>query len=136
MCIRTCLCVCMCNSPQNSVLLILNFSMYLSNYCTVSHPHFCLLHFSPTANDSTDRNSISCSRVKGPYARHEGVWRSSGISPLVLIVGTRLKVSGQLHAPSALPSRIEPTVPNEIRVWMKPQSRFGCSGEDKISCLC
>jgi hypothetical protein len=39
-----------------------------------------------------------------------------------------MEVSGQLHAPAALPPRKEPLVPTD-----GPQSRSGCGGEEKNS---
>jgi hypothetical protein len=38
-------------------------------------------------------------------------WGSGGIAPLILYVGTRLEVSGQLHTPDALPPGKVPLVP-------------------------
>jgi hypothetical protein len=39
-----------------------------------------------------------------------GAPRREGIAPLILDLGTRIEVSGQLHAPAALPPGKEPVV--------------------------
>jgi hypothetical protein len=45
-----------------------------------------------------------------------------------------MEVSGQLHAPAALPPRKEPQYPLDRKLG-GPQSRPGRDGEEKISCL-
>jgi hypothetical protein len=41
----------------------------------------------------------------------KGYWVSGGIAPCILDLGTKMEVSGQLHAPAALPPGKEPLVP-------------------------
>jgi hypothetical protein len=56
---------------------------------------------------------------------------SGCIEPHFLDLGTSFKVSGQLHAPPALPPGKGPRYPFDRRLG-GPQSRSGRFGEDKI----
>jgi hypothetical protein len=42
-----------------------------------------------------------------------------------------MEVSGQLHAPAALPPRQEPSGTHLTGGWVGPKSRSGCCGEEK-----
>jgi hypothetical protein len=59
-------------------------------------------------------------------------WGSGNIAPRILDLGTRWEVSGQIHAPAALPSGKEPRFPLDRRLG-GPQSRSGRGGEEKNS---
>jgi hypothetical protein len=59
-----------------------------------------------------------------------GVLGSGGIAPRILDLGTRLEVSGQLHAPDALLQGKSRWHPLDRRL-RGPQSRSGQGGEEK-----
>jgi hypothetical protein len=59
-------------------------------------------------------------------------WRSGGVVPLILDLGTRMKVSGQIHDPAALPQGKRPRYPGGRRMG-GTQSRSGHGGEGKNS---
>jgi hypothetical protein len=59
-------------------------------------------------------------------------WGSGGIAPLILWPRHYTEVSGQLHAPAALPQGKSPWYPLDKRLG-GPQSRSGRGGEEKNS---
>jgi hypothetical protein len=66
--------------------------------------------------------------------RHEGVLGSGDIVPLILWPWYWMEVSGQLHAPAALPQGKSPWYTLDRRLG-GPQSRSGLGGEEKNSQL-
>jgi hypothetical protein len=59
-------------------------------------------------------------------------WRSGGIAPIILWPRHYMEVSGQLHAPAALPPGKSPWYPLDRRLG-GPQSHSGSGGEEKNS---
>jgi hypothetical protein len=59
-------------------------------------------------------------------------WRSGGIAPRIIDLGTGMEMIGQLHAPAALLPGKEPRYPLGRRMG-GPQNRCGHGGEEKNS---
>jgi hypothetical protein len=57
-------------------------------------------------------------------------WESGGIAPRIILPRHYIEVTGQLHAPAALPKRKSPWYQLDRRLG-GPQNRFGCGGEQK-----
>jgi len=63
------------------------------------------------------KKSIQCAQSEKhqkrncPCVRHEGIWESGCISPLLLDLGIRWLMSGLLHAPAALSRGKQPPPP-------------------------
>jgi hypothetical protein len=59
-------------------------------------------------------------------------WGSGGIAPHILWPRLWMEVSGQLHAPAALPQEKSPWYPLDMRLG-EPQSHSERGGEEKNS---
>jgi hypothetical protein len=64
-------------------------------------------------------------RISRPCVRHEDIWGSEGIVPLILNLYTRR--GGHFHTSAALPPAEEPLVPNEQRAGCAPELVSACS---------
>jgi hypothetical protein len=62
----------------------------------------------------------------------EAYWGSGGIAPRILWLQHEMEVSGQLHAPAALPSGKDLSLLLLDRRLCGPQSLSGRGGEEKI----
>jgi hypothetical protein len=68
-------------------------------------------HNSPWEGNSRLKVKVKLSLCSTKHHAMKVYWGSGGIAPRILWPRHQMEVSGQLHAPAALPPREEPMVP-------------------------